>query len=136
LYLNVQTISNYLTNSLSKYRVLEIKGWLCCIGDEKLTRICVWSTISHREHSSIGVPQMVLEFVFKFSVPYRIATFPAPRWVTSLYYEAFDISVKGAPVVVIRSTQRKEVFAGFRTVLDMKLDFDVADISVQSNRLK
>lgn len=76
---------------------------------EKLTSVCVGPIICHGNKSSRVMFQFLFKFVFKFAVPYRRPTFTGLHRISSLHDKAFYISMKQATVIVITTTQSKEV---------------------------
>lgn len=114
--------------ALTKQCIFEIELRLCCIWNEKLACICIWTTVGHRNHTTIGVLQILLEFVFEFSTPYAVSTFAGARWIARLHNESFYISMKQRTFVVVAGTQCQKVFTRFRTIVAKQLDFDIANV--------
>lgn len=115
--------------------VLQVQMGLGSIRDEELAGIRVRTTVRHRQHATICVPQIVLEFILEFAIPYRSASFAGSSWVAGLHNEALDVAMEQVIVVVITGAKGQEVFAGLRAVVAKQLEFDVSDVRVKGNRL-
>lgn len=79
---------------LTKQGIFEVKLWLCCIRNEELACIRIRSAVGHGNHATIGVLQILLEFIFEFSAPNGVSTFAGACWIARLHDESLYVTME------------------------------------------
>lgn len=82
--------------------VLEIEGWLGCVGDEKLALVGIDTGVGHGNKAALAVLEILLEFVVELLAPYGFSTFSGVRGIARLNNESFYVSGECTAVVIIR----------------------------------
>ena len=78
--------------------------WLFGVCYEELTGVSIGPVVGHRDNAPLVVPQVTDNLVLELMAPNTIASLTSAGRVTGLDHKAFDVAVKYASFVVIRST--------------------------------
>lgn len=79
---------------LTEQSIFEVKLRLGCIRYEELACIRIRSAVGHGNHATIGVLQILLEFIFEFSAPNGVSTFAGACRIARLHDESFYVTMK------------------------------------------
>lgn len=123
-------------NDPSEQSVLQVQVGLGSVRYEELTGICVRSSVRHRNHATVGVPEVIFKLILELTVPYGSSAFAGACRITRLDNEAFDVAMEQTVVVVITGAQGQEVLAGLGAIIAKQLQFDVSYVRVKCDRLR
>ena len=100
---------------------------------KKLTRIGIYARIRQAHHSAFIVCIVSVEFIPKFASPNRFASLSRTCGIAALDTKAFDIPMKGGPIVIAAGAQGEEIKRGSLRRVAKHLDFYITEAGVESD---
>jgi len=97
-------------DDLSKNGVFAIKVGLLGVSDEELGLVGVRSRVGHGYHASGVELERGSHFIRECLAPYALTTLSRASRITGLYHETSDVPMKQTSIIIVRSTECKEVF--------------------------
>lgn len=88
----------------SKYSIQTIQMWLFTIRNEKLTAICIRSTVGHWKYPSCIVLQGIPYLIIEFSPPYAGPSSSCTRWISTLNHKTFNVPMKYCTIIIATGT--------------------------------
>lgn len=119
----------------AKDRVDAIQMRLPAIRDEELRTIRVWfPLVRHRQNSPTVVLERRDKFVLEEAAVDAVSPLARTSGIAALDGEAFNISVKASPVVIVRSTESKKILARLGSLLAIQLGLQISQICLDRDR--
>lgn len=102
--------------------VLVVKPGCCHDGNEELRAVCIWATISHRQHiGSIESMLLGTELILEIPAPDRLPASSVPLWAPGLVHKILNHPMENNIIVIPFPAQLNEIFACLGAILAKQL---------------